>query len=174
MGSIIDLNSGEYSFKYERTHTPLENGKELENIIVQIANNLKGAGYFVRGQYAALVVIGYDMDNVPYVLNDPAEWALDKYKKENSCIRVRKERIGNDEIARISVCNMLAEGKDSEILIADVSGATSTNGYGYLEPIYLKCNTRELGSLMTELMNLHLLRIRYSKSLSWLLQRYSH
>ena len=83
MGSIIDLNSGEYSFKYERTHTPLENGKELENIIVQIANNLKGAGYFVRGKYAALVVIGYDMDNVPYVLNDPAEWALDKYKKEN-------------------------------------------------------------------------------------------
>ncbi len=174
MDSIINLNSIRYRFRYENDHTPLVYGMKLEDIIVQIANQLKGAHYFLREQKAALVVIGYDMYYVPYVLNKPSEWALERYREENGRIIVREERIGNDEIVRISVRNMKTEGESSEILLADVFGANSRYAYGSLNPIRLECNTQELDSLMTELMNLHLLKVSYSKSLSWLRRLYGH
>ena len=172
MGSKIDLsNGGAYLFNYDAGDRPPGYEKILEDVIIDIARHLKGHT-FIKEQRAELVVIGNDADNHIYVLNQPSDWALNKFSEENRHVHWERRRIGNQQITRVIVRNMYLTGKDSEILVAESAGATSRYDYAYLIPIFLRCDTQELGNLMDELMKLHLFKIGKSKLLSWLHQQY--
>ena len=171
MASTIDLNNGGlYHFSY-RFDPEKGDYMILEDLLGKIATHLQGHS-FVTEQRAELLVIANDAQNHIFVINDPNQWALDKFGRENRFTTWEHRRIGNDRIRRVIVRNMNLSGKDSEIMVAQVCNQARTKrGYCFLMPDYLNLNTQELGALMDTLMQLHLLRI--GKSLSWLRRAYS-
>ena len=172
MGSNIDLsNGGAYLFRYNIRSCQRGSEKTLEDVVTEIATHLKGH-QFIKEQRAELVIIGNDADNHIYVLNDPADWALKMFADENIHTKWEHQRIGNDQITRVIVRNMYLTGKDSEILVAQNVGAPSEYKYSRLIPVFLHCDTKELDTLMTELMQLHLFKIGNSRPLAWLRRQY--
>ncbi len=171
MATNIDLsNCGIYHFNYQYNPEVSHYMLTAEEIIERIASHLRGH-CFLKEQRAELIVIANDAQNRIYVINDPTDWALDKFANENKGVIWEHERIDNEDIRRIVVRNMVMSGKESEILIAHAS-ITHRSDYVVLTPEYLNLNTQELGALVDELMQLHMFRIGKSAQLKWLREQY--
>lgn len=145
----------------------------LEDAFLEIAKKLHGQNW-IKEQRASLVVVGIDAHKHHYVLNNPAEWLVDRLAADcdGKYIEPIVRRINNRRIEEVIVCNMASGDDRTVILKANVKAPTTKRGYCTLFPTYLSMNTHEIDALMSALLNLHMLNMARVPGLKWLRAKY--
>ena len=167
----IGCETGLFSFEYVNEMNWGQ--KTLEEAFAEIAKNLHGQNW-IKQQRANLVVVGIDAYKHHYVLNNPAEWLVDRLAVDcdGEYIEPIVRRINNRRIEKVIVCNLASCGDEAVILKANVKAPTTKRGYCTLFPTYLSMNTQEIDAAMSALLDLHMLNMARIPGLKWLRAKY--
>ena len=169
----IDLGNSSQVYHFHYNVATAEQAMDLEDILAHASEYLRNHSWD-HVQNTKLVVIGV-RNGKRYILNQPDQETVDKLISEYGAREAPKlQRVNNRQLSEVIVRNMVDSGPTSLVLKGPVTKPYTKNGFVTILPTQFDANTKELGELIDELMQLRMLRINSRVSLQWLRSVYRH